>query len=122
MTPQQKSFVSESKKLYQSLQGKTVFCPILAEEVSFTGLGWQHLAHKKSGRKFADIFRRIKLLTYVEGVIKNSISFQQSRVMSECYILYGVGRKLERGRFVKVRVGVNLVRDKQGRLVFFSVF
>lgn len=122
MTPQQKIFIDDSRKLYLSLKGRSVFCPALRTEVLFTNLGWQHLAHKKGGRRFADIFRRIKLLTYVESTIKKANDCEKSKIDSNCFIIYGKGRKLENHSWIKVKVGVNIIRDKNGRYIFLSVF
>lgn len=122
MTPQQKEYIDNSKRLYESLKGKSFFCPAIKSDVLFTNLGWQHLAHKKGGRRFADIFRRIKLLAYVESTIKKANSYEKSKINKNCFIIYGKGRKLENRSWKKVRVGVNIVLNKNGEYIFFSVF
>lgn len=121
MTLEQKKYIKDSKRLYDSIKGKKVHCKIIGVDVFFTALGWEHLAH--NNRNFQDMYRRIQLLSYVESVVQNASEVKTSTTMKDCFILSGVRRFfIKRARvYEKKNVKVNVIKEKSGRYVFLSI-
>lgn len=119
ISQKQKDKIKNGKKLYDSIKGKSVFCPLLNAEVRFTNQGWRHLNNNK--RNIYDILRRIDLFPFVDSVIKNPTDMSQSKTLDGCFILYGQRKVFKNSKSTKILIKVNVIKDRAGNYFFLSI-
>jgi len=119
ISQKQKDKIKIGKKLYDSIKGKSVFCPLLDANIRFTNQGWRHLNNNR--RNIYDILRRIDLFPFVDSVIKNPTGMNPNKTMSNCCILYGQRKVFKNGKSTKILIKVNVVKDKSGKYFFLSI-
>ncbi len=119
ISQKQKDKIKIGKKLYDSIKGKSVFCPLLDANIRFTNQGWRHL--NNSRRNIYDILRRIDLFPFVDSVIRNPTGINPSKTMNNCCILYGQRKVFKNGKSTKILIKVNVVKDNSGKYFFLSI-
>lgn len=119
ITKKEKNKIEAGKRLYDSIKGKSFFCPLLNSDVRFTNKGWSHLNSNK--RNISDVLRRIDLFPYVDSVIKSPTGKIPSRIDENCTIIFGERKIRKNGRITKVTIKVNVIKDKLGGYYFLSI-
>lgn len=119
ISQKQKDKIKNGKKLYDSIKGKSIFCPLLNAEVRFTNQGWRHLNNNK--RNIYDILRRIDLFPFVDSVIKKPTGMNPSKTLDGCFILYGQRKVFKNGKNTRDLIKVNVIKDRAGNYFFLSI-
>lgn len=108
---------------YKKLGDKPPFCPALKQEVNFTKAGWRHLTGKSKKRTIQDIYRRLRLFSYVESIVRTATTFQDINrkggglnytLESVIAMNGGTGREWR-------KITVVILQDSRGNKNFLSV-
>ena len=94
------------------------YCAVLGKEIMVTRSGWDHLFAGSilRPRKMKDKINRLALLKAAKYTIKNSVKAVPSTRNGQKY--YSLEAKFENSKLIDVIIK----QDKQGKLLFHSVF
>jgi hypothetical protein len=123
--PSLKKVKQQAKVFYDAWRKTGSFCPAFNSKIVVSLKGWRHITgatgSKKRNRDYA--YRRLMLLPYAKQITERSTTVQNVSIKHkiEYNVLEAMVAVKEGGKSSKRKVRVVFVKDKAGKLIFYSV-
>jgi hypothetical protein len=125
--PSLRKVKQQAKVFYDAWRKTGSFCPAFNSEIVVSLKGWRHItgATGSKKRKRDDAYRRLMLLPYAKQITERSTTVQNVAIKHkiEYHVLEAMVAVKEGGKTStsKRKVRVVFVKDKAGKLIFYSV-